>query len=97
MIGGTVAHKCIVERLGGGRRGAVHKADDLIAHRSLALTFLPPELTRDDDAKPKLLLEACAAAQLGQPEATAPGLSFCISAVTPLDILAVTPLEPGLY
>lgn len=67
MIGKTVSHYEIRSKLGAGGMGVVYKAYDTTLKRFVALKFLPPDLTRDDDARRRFIHEAQAAAALDHP------------------------------
>ncbi len=64
MEGQTVSHYRVLEKLGGGGMGVVYTVLDTKFKRTVALKFLPPELTREDDAKQRLMQEAQAASAL---------------------------------
>lgn len=64
MIGKAVSHFNILKKLGEGGMGVVYEAEDTNLKRTIALKFLPPDLTKDTQAKTRFIQEARAAAAL---------------------------------
>ena len=67
MIGKTLGHYRILEKIGQGGMGEVFLAEDTSLHRKVALKFLPPSMQQDPTARKRFLREARSAAALDHP------------------------------
>jgi serine/threonine protein kinase/Flp pilus assembly protein TadD len=107
MIGKTISHYRITHKLGEGGMGVVYRAEDTVLKRTVALKFLPGDLTRNPEAKERFIREAQAASALDHPNICTifevnevEGQTFiamaCVEGGSVKDRLAAGPLDVDL-
>jgi len=103
MINQTISHYRITGQLGSGGMGVVYEAEDLNLGRKVALKFLPPQLSRDQNALDRFLLEARTASALNHPNIctiyaveTAPGNGGDLQSFIAMELLEGQNLEQKL-
>jgi serine/threonine-protein kinase len=67
MIGQTISHYRVLEKIGEGGMGVVYKAEDIALNRSVAIKVLPPELLTEPSRKERFIQEAQAASAINHP------------------------------
>src|SRR6516164_7714662 len=103
MINQTISHYRITGQLGSGGMGVVYEAEDLTLGRKVALKFLPPQLSRDQNALERFLLEARTASALNHPNIctiyaveTAPGEAGTTQSFIAMELLEGQNLDQKL-
>jgi len=76
MVGKTILHYKIIEKIGEGGMGVVYKAEDTKLKRDVAIKFLPRQVSASDEERERFKIEAQAAAAMKRAERIAYGLGY---------------------